>query len=332
MSHADISIPEAIEVRPVLFAAADGFELRGTWFMPARVGQSAPIVVIACGGGIPARYYSRMAKFLAGREMAAFTFDYRGIGESRGRSLKGLEAGVETWAQLDLGAALSVAQAAFPLASLGVIAHSVGAMLIGAARDAPKVSRIVLLGPHTGYWGDYRPRWRWLLYLTWHVLMPIVTKLVGYFPGRALRLGEDLPRQFAMDWARRRRPELLRTANDVQRFGEILAHYGQMRAKTLILSVTDDAFAPPVAAQRLLLLYPNLTAIHESISPAALGRRRLGHMAFLRRPTGPYFWERASAWLLQTDPSGRAGNTGVLSDVPPSGTKGLSPAGSATSF
>ena len=263
--------------------------------------------------------------------MAALTFDYRGIGESRGSSLKGLEAGVETWAQLDLGAALSTARAAFPLASLGIIAHSVGAMLIGAASDAPKASRLVFFGPHTGYWGDYLPRWRWLLFLTWHVFMPIVTKMVGYFPGRALRLGEDLPRAFALDWAGRRRPGLLRTASDVRRFREVLAQYGQMRAQTLILSVTDDAFAPPAAAHRLLSLYPNLAALLETIAPTDLGRRRLGHMAFLRRPTGFFFWERAAAWLLQTDPSGRAGNTGVLSDVPPSGTKGLSPAGSATS-
>jgi len=330
IGYSDTSVPDSIITRDIIVVAADGFTLRGKWFLPATIDPSAPVVVIACGGGIPARYYSRMAKFLAGKGMAALTFDYRGIGESRGSCFKGLEAGVETWAQLDLGAALSTARAAFPLASLGMIAHSVGALLIGAAPDAHKVSRLVLFGPHTGYWRDYRPRWRWLLFLTWHVLMPIVTKMVGYFPGRALRLGEDLPRAFALDWAGRRRPGLLRTASDVRRFGQILARYGQMRAQTLILSVTDDAFAPPVAAHRLLSLYPNLAAVHETIAPADLGHRRLGHMAFLRRPTGFFFWERAAAWLLQTDPAGRAGNTGVLSDVPPSGTKGLSPAGSAT--
>ena len=331
MGHFDISVPDSVIVREELVIAADGFALRGKWFLPATIDPFAPIVVIACGGGIPARHYSRMAKFLAGKGMATLTFDYRGIGESRGSTLKGLEAGVETWAQLDLGAALATARDAFPRASLGMITHSVGALLVGAASDAPKVSRLVLLGPHTGYWGDYLPRWRWLLFLTWHVLMPIVTKMVGYFPGRSLRLGEDLPRRFALDWAGRRRPGLLRTASDVRRFREILARYGQMRAQTLILSVTDDAFAPPPAAHRLLSLYPNLVAVHETIAPAELGRRRLGHMAFLRRTTGSFFWERAAAWFLQTSPIGRAGNSGVLSDVPPSGTKGLSPAGSATS-
>ena len=36
--------------------------------------------------------------------------------------------------------------------------------------------------------------------------MPAVTALLGYFPGRALRLGDDLPRGVAMQWARRRAP------------------------------------------------------------------------------------------------------------------------------
>jgi predicted alpha/beta hydrolase len=332
MSYHMFTMSEVAAVRPVLLEAADGFALHGKWFLPATIGNYAPVVVVACGGGIPAKYYSRMAKYFAGAGMVTLTFDYRGIGDSRQGRLKDLYAGVETWAELDLGAALAAARAAFPAAPLCIVAHSVGALLIGAAPDAPIVARIVLLGPHTGYWGDYGRRWRWLLFLTWHVLMPIVTKMVGYFPGRALRLGQSLPRAFAMDWAGRRRPALVRSSDDRRRFHDLLARYREIRAAALVISITDDAFAPPSAGQRLLSLYPNLTAIHKSVSPADLGRGRLGHMAFLKRPTGPFFWERAAAWLLQKELAGRAGNTGVMSDVPPSGTKELTSAGSTTSL
>ncbi|MCC7325397.1 MAG: alpha/beta fold hydrolase [Burkholderiales bacterium] len=256
------------------------------------------MVVVACGGGIPARFYAPMARHLAQKGLATLTFDYRGVGESIGDGVQRVYAGVESWAQLDFSAALNAARHAYPAAPVAVVAHSFGALLIGAARDANAISRIVLLGPHTGYWRDYATRWRWLLYLTWHVMMPVVTRLVGYFPGRALHLGGDLPRAFALDWAGRRAPAVARTADQRRRFEHILARYGQTRADALVLSITDDAFAPPAAARRLLSLYPNLKVTQASVRPSDLRRKRLGHMAFVRRSTGPYFWERVSAWLL----------------------------------
>ena len=73
----------------------------------------------------------------------------------------------------------------FPICRLAAVAHSVGTLLIGAAPGATKLARFVFLGAHTGYWRDYHAKWRVPLFLTWHVLMPAVTRLVGFFPGRA---------------------------------------------------------------------------------------------------------------------------------------------------
>jgi predicted alpha/beta hydrolase len=245
--------------------------------------------------------YIRLARYLAGRGAAVLTFDYRGIGESREGDLRGLTAGMDDWATLDFGAALAEARATYPQLPLAAVAHSVGTLYVGAAPDAARLSRLVFLGPHTGYWRDYRPRWRWLMYLAWHVFMPAVTKVVGYFPGRALRLGEDLPAQVAYDWAGRRQPEIAGTPEDARRFGPGLALYGEMHADTLALSISDDAFAPPDAARRLLSNYPGLNVIHETITPASLGCRRLGHFGFLRRSAGEYFWRRTADWLILQD-------------------------------
>jgi len=239
-----------------------------------------------------------MAQFLACKGMPVLTFDYRGIGASRRGSMKDIDAGVETWATLDLDAALVTARIGFPLAPLCVVAHSFGGLLIGAAAISSNIERIVFLGPHTGYWGDYGPRWRWLLYATWHAFMPIITKLIGYFPGRALRLGEDLPRKFALDWADRRQPSLIKTAEQQRRFGDLLERFKDISASALAVTVTDDAFAPPAAANRLLSLYPNLVVSHISVTPMNLCQPRLGHTAFLRQSSGKYFWERIAAWFL----------------------------------
>ena len=273
------------------FAAADGYPLTGRWHLPANGRSPRTAAVIAGGGGIAAKAYHPLARLLSERGVAVFTFDYRGIGESRHGSLRGLEAGMEHWGRDDFGAAVALAAKEFPDLAINAVGHSIGNLMIGAAPDAPRLARLVMLAPHTGYWRDYGSKWRWALFLTWHGLMPAVTKMVGFFPGRALRLGEDLPRGFAMDWARHRRPQLMVTPKDRLRFERILADFANLRCPTLALSVTDDAFAPPAAAKRLLSVYPNLDVVQEIVAPSDLGQRRLGHFSFLRRPGRPMVLE-----------------------------------------
>jgi predicted alpha/beta hydrolase len=303
MTPTRTSTPTAIvDERPLRFTTTDNVALNGVWFVPSNA-ERAPLsaIVIACGAGIPARFYYRLARYLANAGAAVLTFDYRGIGASREGDLRKLKAGMDAWAALDFGAALAQAHATYPHVPLGAIAHSIGTLYVGAAPDAARLSRLVFLGPHTGYWRDYARKWRWLMYLTWHVFMPAVTKMAGYFPGRAFRLGEDLPAQAALDWAGRRKPALTWAPDYAHRFGPALARYGETRARTLALSISDDAFAPPDAARRLLSNYPALSVVHETITPANLGCRRLGHLGFLRRPAGEFFWRRAAAWLIPQD-------------------------------
>lgn len=300
----------------VRFVARDGVSLTGTWFTPdCGAAPLRTVIVVAGGGGIPARSYRHFASHLARHGAAVLTFDYRGIGQSRQGPLRKLNAGIEHWGVLDLGAALAFARAAFPDLPLAAVAHSIGTMLIGAAPDAGQISRLVFFGPHTGYYGDYRMRWRVPLFLTWHVLMPVLTRIVGYFPGRALGLGEDLPSRFALDWSGRRRAAFITTAKHRLRFEQILAGYARVRAKTLVLSISDDALAPPKAAQRVLSAYPNIHALQEIVTPTTLGCTRLGHLAFLRRSTTGYLWNKALAWLLPNDPNGGADPTPSLRDA-----------------
>ncbi|MEP7208050.1 MAG: alpha/beta hydrolase [Casimicrobiaceae bacterium] len=285
--------------RVVELVTADGTRLVANWFVPGTDAlPAAAMVVVACGAGIPARFYHRLARYLAGRGAAVLTFDYRGIGASRSGSLRGAQGGMDLWAVQDIAAALAHGRGCFADLPIGAVAHSVGALLLGAAPGAEAVARAVFLGPHTGYWRDYRARWRIPLFATWHVLMPAITRAIGYFPGRLLRLGEDLPAQVALDWAGRRQPQLVGTARDAQRFGPSLFRYDAFEAATLAISMTDDAFAPPGAARTLLAMYHGVTATHEVIAPADIHARRLGHFGFFRRGARETIWPRVADWLM----------------------------------
>jgi predicted alpha/beta hydrolase len=300
-SHNNLS--HSVSKTPIHFPTLDKVSLSGTWsFTDHPKFAPSAVIVVLCGAGIAAKFYQRMATFLAERGAAVLTFDYRGIGESRDSSVRNMQSGMERWAEFDIGAALEEAMAKFPNMSLNVIAHSISALLVAATPYASRLSRLVFFGPHTGYWRDYGRRWRPLLYLTWHIFMPALTRLFGYFPGRVLRLGENLPRRVALDWAGRRQAALIITPEDERRFRTLLAGFCNVRAETLALSISDDAFAPPEAAHRLLAMYSNLRVTHRVTSPAAFGRRRLGHLGFLRRPMGEFFWNQAAEWLIPTFP------------------------------
>lgn len=230
-------------------------------------------------------------------------FDYRGIGESRRASLRSLDASMVIWGRDDLGGALALAESRFPQATLGLVTHSIAGAMIGAAPNATSIRRVVLFAPHTAYWGEYRLPWRLPMFLAWHVLMPLVTPVAGYFPGRALRLGEDLPKPFALEWAGRLRRDIRTSRTGQRSWDSVLESYGRVTAEALAISVADDAFAPPAAALGLLALYPGMKVTHRVVSPGGLGFRRLGHMAFLRQHTGPHFWQEAAAWLLHCNRS-----------------------------
>ena len=74
-----------VRERPTTFFTGDGVPLGATWFLPPE--EDAVVLaatVITGGGGIPARFYHRLARYLAAHGAAVLTFGYRGIGASRG--------------------------------------------------------------------------------------------------------------------------------------------------------------------------------------------------------------------------------------------------------
>src|SRR5436309_369359 len=116
-----------VDERLLRFTTADNVPLEGVWFVSSNA-ERAPstAIVIACGAGIPARFYHRLARHVANAGAAVLCFDYRGIGASREGDLRKLKAGMDDWAALDFGAALAQAHATYPHLPLGAIAHSIG--------------------------------------------------------------------------------------------------------------------------------------------------------------------------------------------------------------
>jgi predicted alpha/beta hydrolase len=291
------------EVAQVRLRALDGYELGG-WLYTAATDSARRVAVLHCGAGIPAARYRRLARFLAEAGIPTLTYDYRGIGLSRPAALRGFRAAIEDWAEYDCGGAIAWMRERFPHAELVGIAHSISALLVGGAPNAAEQARLVFIGAHTGYYGDYHERYRLPMTAVWHGLMPLITLLVGYFPARRLGLGEDIPAKIALQWAGRRSPELRPDATEPAygRIQMLLDRCAALQRPALLVSVSDDAFATPIGTKRLLSYYPRLFPLQQLMfTPADAGVRRIGHFGFFARRAGTALWPRLLS-QIETSP------------------------------
>lgn len=284
----------------VCLRALDGYELGASLFTPRDVAEARRVAVVHCGAGIAAVHYRRFARYVAGSGIPVLTYDYRGIGHSRPAKLRGFRASFEDWAEYDLAGAIAWLRKRFPHAEMTGIAHSIAALLVGGAANSGEQARLILVGAHTGYWGDYRRRYRLPMTVFWHGLMPALTLLPGYFPARRLGLGEDLPARIALQWAGRRSPELrpAGTYPGYERYQRLLDRFAALQRPALLVSISDDAFATAAGTRRLLSYYPRLFPLrYIEFTPAEAGVGRIGHFGFFGRNAGTALWPRLLTYV-----------------------------------
>lgn len=302
---------DSVASRDLVLSATDGYPLSAHFWVGSDESRPASVALINAGAGIRSGYYDRFARFLAENRIPTLVYDYRGIGKSRPRSLRGFAASVEEWGSKDCAALLSWIAREFPGARRVVIGHSVGGFVTGFVTNGRLIDQMLLVGAHTGYWRDYAAHARFGMYLLWHTLMPALTRLVGYFPGRKLHLLEDLPAGVALEWANRREADFwwnLRKHDgmpDNVRIEDALSRFLAVSAPTLSLTFTDDLFATDAAANRILDLYRNCQVTRLVVGPADVGGQKIGHFGFFRSRFRDTLWPRVLEWLrteVQTSP------------------------------
>lgn len=296
-----------VDERALRIRAADGYELGAIFYAAKADIEPRSAVVLHGGAGIPAQRYRHFARYLASTGVPVLTYDYRGIGLSRSGALSGFQAVIEDWAEHDCSAAIGWLRESFPRAEMVGIAHSVSALLFGGAHNAAEQQRLILIGAHTGYFGDYRPLYRLPMAVMWHGLMPALTRLVGYFPASRLGLGEDIPAGVALQWASRRSSDLRPAGASPReaRTRRLLDRCAALERPALMVRFSDDAFATAAGAQRLLSHYPRLTPEHALFRPADAGTRRIGHFGFFSRAAGAALWPKIAARLHAAQPQSR---------------------------
>ncbi len=250
-------------------------------------------VVIGGAMGVRQDYYAAFAGWLSKQGFRVTTFDYRGSGDSRpdtaSGGLRGFEANLFDWAR-DYEAVVDAAKAALPDAPLYLLGHSLGAQLPGFFKRQGQIAGLVSIASGSGYWRDNAPQLRRMVLYFWYLLVPLATRVWGYFPGGKLKKVGDLPAGVILQW----RKWCLHPQYSVGAEGEAARQsYAAVTFPVRAVSIADDELMTWRGTQNLINLYTSAPCSIERISPADLQVRRIGHFGFFREQFRTTLWPRA---------------------------------------
>jgi len=240
-------------------------------------------------------YYEPFAAWLAGCGFNVVTYDYRGTGRSRPRSLRGYRVSMSDWIDEDVGAVTRWATSRFPGLPLLAVGHSMGGHAIGLSPETARLRAAVLIASHAGATRGVRgfverQRVRFVL----RVLAPLLCALFGYMPGRRIGLGADLPREVMLQWAgwtSLPRYFFDDPAVDAER------RMARVDIPLLVLGFDDDPWATPQAVDMLVSHFVNAPINRGTVRPREAGVPAIGHMGFFRRRCEAVLWKEVADWL-----------------------------------
>lgn len=284
---------EAGSSEALKFEAADGYTLTGTYFPAA---QPKAAVVVAPATAVARRLYRKFAQELAARGLSAFTFDYRGTGGSKPASLRGFGAAMHDWGELDLEAALQWMAQKHAALPLQVVGHSVGGQLLGMAPSSERVRAALFIGSQGGHWRHWSGWSRLAMFGIWHLLIPGISRALGFLPMKRFGQGEDLPKEVALEWARWGRQR--------EYFQPFLEERGITRYKELspalrAYAFADDWYAPRPAVEWLVRAYEGARGEVRAVAPKDVGHPQIGHFGAFHERFRPTLWREMGEWLLE---------------------------------
>jgi predicted alpha/beta hydrolase len=275
----------------VTLVVADGTLIAARVYEPQGLVQGS--VVVGGAMGVRQDFYAPFAEWLARQGWRVTTFDYRGSGDSAPASLRGFQADLFDWT-LDYEAAIDHAHGELPGSPLYLLGHSLGAQLPGLLANQHKVSGLLSVAAGSGYWRENAPRLKRSVLYFWFVLVPLATKLWGYFPGKRLRKVGDLPAGVVLQWRR----WCLNPRYSVGAEGEPARRaYANARFPVLALSITDDELMTLAGTHSLFSLYENAPKQFQRIAPEDLALQRIGHFGPFRHEQEAKLWPRLDGFL-----------------------------------
>lgn len=186
------------------------------------------------------------------------------------------------WAEQDLNAVIEYCQQHFSGQQLFLVGHSFGGQALGLVKSISAIQAICTVATQHGYWKNWPLSQQPRLAALWFGLIPGLTPVFGYFPSKKIGLGEDLPREVALQWAR--------WGRDPHYINDYEGHH-QMTQPIRAYSIEKDFFAPQAAVHALHQQYNNCAVQYRHVQAAELNIKAIGHFGFFQQQACAPFWQ-----------------------------------------
>jgi predicted alpha/beta hydrolase len=271
---------------------SDHYAIQTNRFEPSTPAHSE--ILVAGATAVPQFFYHRFAKHANTAGYAVTTLDYRGIGKSAPKSLKGFKMDYLDWARQDLVAVLKeVHTQKANNKPIYMVGHSYGGHAFGLMPNHQLVNKLYTFASGAG-WSGYMPfAERLKVELLWKVLGPIVTPLAGYMPGAFIG-GEDLPLDVYHQW--RKWCSYPNYFFDDASIQSELKHFAEVKTPITAANSDDDLWAPPASRDAFFKGYSNAPFTALTIEGRRFGNKGIGHMGYFRKGSES-LWDDALAWF-----------------------------------
>lgn len=257
--------------------AEDGHRFELIEVAPLRVART---MLLLPGMGISARHYIAFAEHLGKHGTRVFIHEWRGNGSSSLRAGCGRDWGYRELIERDLQAALSaVMERTETLIWLG--GHSLGSQLgcLAAARRPEPVAGLILIAGGAPFFRVFNWRMRLTLAIVYRAF-PMLSGLVGHFPGKRMGFAGTEAHGVMEDWARTGRTG--RYALDTLDF-DAEAALDRLELPVLTVRMEADGWVPPASLEWLLAKLPGCRIERRVVTSEAQGARA-DHFGWLESP------------------------------------------------
>jgi predicted alpha/beta hydrolase len=287
----------------ITLPAMDGYPLAATLFLPRGAKRHA--VLINSATAVQRKIYRGFAGYLARRGCAVLTYDYRGTGDSRQKSLSGynqpkslvgFKASMSDWAAQDVTAAVSWMRERYKALPFAYIGHSFGGQVLGLLPNNTEIARALLIAAQAGYWKLMAVPERYRVYTMLNLVGLPLTRTLGYTPAWT-GLGMDLPKDAFLQWVSWvMSPRYLFGDKNLPSLQNFPNYKGALRA----LVMSDDPWATRPAVELLCAGFTSIKPEIITVTPNDTGAGKIGHLGFFRPEHRDTLWRGAAEWIEAT--------------------------------
>ncbi len=210
--------------------------------------KDRPIILILPAMGVKAKYYTPFVEKLAAANFTVITSDLRGLGTSSIRPSSKVDFGYLDMIE-DLYTVVSTIKTHFPKQKIITLGHSLGGQIaaLTQAKYPNLLDGLILAAANSVYYKGWSGKQRYMNLMGYY-LFPLISRIVGYFPGHKVGFGGKAGKTQLIDWAYVGRKGEYKIIGDDLNYEKAL---DQVNIPILAIYVEGDWLSPKAAMTHL---------------------------------------------------------------------------------